>query len=154
MPAGAQPCTHDLRTASVATRPARLQLEGERDGAVVDELDAHPGAEDAGLDGDPLRPQRLAERLVERLRLLRRRCLREARTVALARVCEQRELTDDERRAADVQEREVEAPVGLEDPQPRDLPREPRRRLLPVASRHAEQDEQAATDGADDAPVR
>ena len=60
--------------------------------------------------------------LVHRLRLLGGRCLREARPVALARVGDERELADDERLAADVDERAVEAPVlVLEDPKARDL---------------------------------
>src|SRR4029079_12479348 len=52
----------------------------------------------------------------------------EARAVALCRIGEQRELRDDERRSARVEERAVElALVVLEDPEPRDLAGEPRR---------------------------
>src|SRR5947208_12800567 len=56
-------------------------LEDDRHGTVVDELDVHPRAEDAAPDVHPETAQRGAERLVERLRLLRRRRFGEARPV-------------------------------------------------------------------------
>ena len=59
----------------------------------------------------------------------------------------QRELADDERRAARVEQRAVElAGVVLEDPQPRDLAGEALGVLLRVARGDAEQDEQARAD--------
>ena len=91
--------------------------------------------------------ERRAERLVDRLGLLRRRRVREARAVALRRVGDQRELRDDERGAAGVEERAVElAVVVLEDPQPRDLAGEPLRVGSGVAARDAEQDAQPGAD--------
>ena len=131
---------------------AALGVEDDRHRAVVHDLDLHAGAEGAGRDRDPLLPERGAERLVERLGLLRPRGGREARAVALGRVGDQRELADDERRAARVEEAPVELPLlVLEDPQARDLAGEP------VASPprrlgDAEQDAEPGADRADLAP--
>ena len=58
-------------------------LEDDRDRPVVDELDGHACAEEAGRDAHALLAERLAEGLVERLGLVGRRCLGEARPVAL-----------------------------------------------------------------------
>src|SRR5204862_1154246 len=75
---------------------------------------------------------------------------REARTVAFRRVGDQRELTDDEHRAADLEHAPVElAVVVLEDPKPRHLPCQARRVGRPVAFGHAKED---AHPGADLAP--
>ena len=69
------------------------------------------------------------------------------RAVALRGVRDQRELADDERRAAGVEQRAVElAGVVLEDPQPRDLARETLGLLRRVPVRDAEQDEEAGAD--------
>src|SRR5581483_3907544 len=111
-----------------------LLIQHDRHRAVVDELDLHPRAENAGRHLDPERPQLGAVALVERLGDLRAGGAGEARAVAAARVREQRELADDERCAAGVEERAVEAArfVG-EDPQLPRLAREPHRRGLVVA---------------------
>jgi ribosomal protein S18 acetylase RimI-like enzyme len=103
---------------------------------------------------DALGAERLDEPLDERLRLLGPRRVDEARPVALAGVCDQRELADDERLAADVEERAVEA-AGLvrEDPQPRDLGSEAHRRLGRVFVPGTEQHEQPATARAHDVAV-
>ena len=101
-------------------------LEHDRHGSVVHELDRHVRTEDAGLDRHAERPERRAEALDERLRLLRRRRSREARSVPLRAVGEERELADDERGAALVEQREVEPPVvRRKDPEPGDLSRQP-----------------------------
>ncbi len=63
-----------------------LRLENDRDGAVVDELDGHAGAEDAARDPDVLCLEGRAEPFVERLSVLGARGLREARPVALRRI--------------------------------------------------------------------
>src|SRR3954453_11712952 len=63
-----------------------LQVEHDRDGAVVDDLHGHGRAEDPRLDGDSERPQLSAETLVELLGPRGRRRLREARPVSLRRV--------------------------------------------------------------------
>src|SRR5579872_5843036 len=113
--------------------PAAL-LEHDRDRSVVDEVDVHPRTEDARLDGHPERTQLRAEALVERLRELGPGGVRERRPVALLRVGDQRELRDDEDRAAHVED-------GA-----RDLAREPHRLRFPVALGHAEEHEQARAD--------
>src|SRR5919205_2278980 len=106
-----------------ATRIAKpLLFEDDRHRPVVDEFDRHASAEDTGLDGDALRAQRGAEAVIERFRGLRRRGLAEARSVPLARIGDERELADNERRAADVEEAAVEpAALVFEQAQPRDL---------------------------------
>jgi hypothetical protein len=125
-------------------------FQDDRDGPVVHELDLHPGAEDAGRDLDAEVAQRRAERLVQRLRPLRAGGRREARAVALRRVGEERELADDERRAAGLEERAVElAGVVLEDTELPDLRREPLGPRAVVITRDAEQDEQPRADLAD-----
>ena len=102
-------------------------------------------------------PSREAPRtnaLDERLRCSGRRRIREARPVAPARVREQRELADDERLAADVEERAVEAAlVVLEDPQAGDLPGEPLGRFGRVFVPGTDEHEQAAAARADDLAV-
>ena len=111
-------------------------------GPSFDELDLHARAEDSCLDGDAELAQRRAEVLVERLGDLRTRRAGERRPVAPRRVGDERELADDERGAADVEERAVElAVVALEDAQARDLAGEAFRFGLRVAVGDAEQDE-------------
>ena len=64
----------------------RSYLEDERDRAVVHELDLHPLAEDALLDGDAELAKRVAEAFVDGLRVLGTCRARERRTVPLSRV--------------------------------------------------------------------
>ncbi len=67
--------------------PRRAWLvEDNRHGALVNERDRHPGAEDASFDRDALRREGRAELLVERFGLFGRRRVREARTIALVGV--------------------------------------------------------------------
>src|SRR5205814_1402392 len=82
----------------------RPDVEDDRYRPLVRELDFHPSAEDARRDRDAELPERGAERLVQRLGLLGRRRGGEARTVALRRIRQQRELADDERGPAHVEE--------------------------------------------------
>src|SRR5215218_105609 len=86
-------------------------LEHDSDRPVVDELDRHPGAEHSGLDADAQVAERRSEGLVEPLRLLGRGRLGKARAIALRRIRDQRELADDERLAARVEEAAVEPAV-------------------------------------------
>ena len=87
----------------------------------------------------------------EGLGLLWRGGVGEARPLALPRVGEERELADDERPTARVQERAVEAPVPVgEDPQAGDLDREPLGRRVAVADGHAEQHEHSGAARSDD----
>ena len=112
---------------------------------------SHVRAEDAGLDRDAERAELGAEPFDERLRLLGRRGSGEARAVALRGVGDQRELGDDERGAAGVEEAAVELPVVVgEHAQPRDLAREPCGRVVVVAGRDAEQNAEAGADLARD----
>ena len=124
-----------------------LEDDGHR--AVVHELDLHSRAEEARLYGNSMCPKLLAEPLVHRFRHVGPGGTREARPVAPRSVREQRELADDERLAADVEERPVELPVvPLEDPQLRDLLRQPVGVGGLVALGDAEEDAEAATDRA------
>ena len=71
--------------------------------------------------------------LDQRLRLLRCGRSREARSVPLARVRDQRELADDERRPAGIEQRAVQAAlVVLEDAQPRHFAGQAHRVVLAV----------------------
>jgi hypothetical protein len=132
----------------------RLRVEHDRDWAVVGELHGHAGAEDACRDWHPERAKVVAEALVERLRLLGLGGTAEARAVALGGVRDQRELADDDRCGAEVEERAVEAALLiLEDPQARDAAREPCRLLLPIRPRDPEQDAEARPDLSNDVGV-
>src|SRR5581483_452775 len=72
---------------------------------------------------------------------------REARAIALRGIGDQRELTDDERRAADVDQRAVELSLVVrKHAQSRHLAGEANGRVRVVAVRDAEQDEQPAAD--------
>jgi hypothetical protein len=64
----------------------RLCVDHNRHRAVVGDLDHHASAEDASGDSDALRLERRAEALVERLRPLGPRGMREARAVPLRRI--------------------------------------------------------------------
>src|SRR5829696_7895580 len=89
------PCAYDAgagRKSSPLRRTLSvLGVQDDRHRSVVDELDLHPGTEDARLDRHAERAQLVAEALVERLRNLRTRGGREARAVPLRRIREQRE---------------------------------------------------------------
>jgi hypothetical protein len=94
-----------------------------------------------------------AEVLVEALAELGRRGGREAGAVALG-FGGQRELADDEGRAADVEERAVHPALGVaEDAQVRDLAGEARRARLGIALHGADEHDQAFGDGAGGAAV-
>src|SRR5262249_60719412 len=131
----------------------RTSLQHDRDGPVVDELDGHVLAEDAGRDGDALAAQLVAELVVEGLREVRRRGVHEARAVSLARIRDEGELAHDQRSAADVQDAAVElaAFVG-EDPEPRDFSGGANSVGPRVIARDAEENDDAGCDlGGDDA---
>lgn len=126
--------------------------EDDRDRAVVDELDLHSLAESTGRDRNPSRREGCTEALTQRSRDLGTGGAREAGPVALRRVGKERELTDDERLASDVDNREVELSLArLEDPQPRNLPGQTVGIVRAVLHGHPEENEQARADGADDA---
>src|SRR5581483_9137113 len=128
-------------------RVSRRLLEHDRDRAVVHELDLHPGAEDARLDGHAGVAEGGAEALEERLRVLRPRGAAEARPVALRGVRDQGELGHDERRPARVQQRPVEPAVGaFEDAQPRHPAGEAVDVRIGVLRRHPDEREQTGPD--------
>ena len=131
-----------------------LDVEDDRHRPVVDELDLHPRAEDARLHPDAEVAQALDEAVDERRGDLGRRGVGEARTLPLARIGEERELAHDERLAARVEQRPVEAPVFVrEDPEPRDLRRETLRCRVVVLRGRAEEHEQPRAARPDDVAV-
>jgi hypothetical protein len=84
---------------------------------------------------------------VQRLRDLRPRGVGERRAIPLRRLGDERELADDERRAAGVEQRAVElAGVALEDAETRDLRGEAIRFGFRIAVRDPEEDNEARAD--------
>ena len=125
----------------------RVTVEHDRHRAVVHELDVHLRAEDARLDRHAERAQLGAEPLVERLRLLGRRGLREARPVALRGVRDQRELRDDEHRAATSETERSNRPSSSGKIRSRaTLPASRAACSSPSPPRDAEEDAEAAAD--------
>jgi hypothetical protein len=134
--------------------PPSLALQNNRDRSVVHELHLHPGTENAPRHVDAVPLERFAEDFVERLGSIRPGGAREARSVSLACVGDQRELADDKRSAARIEHAAVEfSLLVLEDPQPRDLAGEPSGGRLVVLVGNAEQDAEPALDRADVVPV-
>src|SRR6185295_16084150 len=72
----------------------RPTVEDDRDRPLVGQVEPHSRAEDARLDRDPESPERRGEVLVDRLGDVGLGGFAEARTVALLRVGDQRELAD------------------------------------------------------------
>jgi len=125
----------------------RLHVEHDRDRAVVLDLDEHPRAEDAGCDLDALGGERRAEGFVDRLGLLGRGRVGEARAVPLLGVGDQGELANDERRPAGVEQAAVEAAgLVLEDAEARDTAGEVPRASLVVVAGDAEEDAETGSD--------
>src|SRR2546423_4615743 len=130
-----------------ATLPLRPGVEDDRYRAVVHQLYVHACAEDPLLDRNAERAKRVAEALVQRLRHVRRRCVGEARAVALRGVREQRELGDDERGSARVEKALSKALLLVsEDAKARDLAGQPTRLRLTVVARDAEEQAQPRPD--------
>jgi hypothetical protein len=124
-----------------------LRRQDDRHRSLVGDLHHHPRSEDAALERHTFGGEGFAEALVERLSLFGPGRFREARTVALGGVGDQRELADDECLAARVEEAPVELPLlVLEDPQAGDLPGEPAGLTLGVAFGDAEKDAQPRAD--------
>src|SRR6185436_8862823 len=93
-------------------------IQEQRHGPIVHKLDIHHGPEAAGGDGNSSAAGCPDERVVELLRQFRRSRADEAGTATFATVAEQRELADDQERAADVFEREIYFALGIvEDPE-------------------------------------
>lgn len=127
-----------------------LDVEHDRDGALVGDLDEHACAEGTSRDRDALPLEGGAERLVDGLRLFRAGGVREARPVALRRARDERELADDERLAVRVDDAPVEpALLVREDPKTRDLAGEALGGRLVVPPRDAEEDAEPRADGRD-----
>jgi len=102
-----------LRQRSALEAQLGRDVEHDRDGPVVHECDLHTRPEDPARDADPLAFQALADSLVQRLGVLRRRGAREARPRSPGGIGDQRELAHDEHLALDVEDRAVEAPAPV-----------------------------------------
>jgi hypothetical protein len=128
-------------------------VENDRHWAVVHERNVHSRSEHTRLHRYALSAQRLTEALVERLRDLWTSRLREVgpSSLLVSAIRDERELADDERVAADVDQRAVET-VGLvpEDPEPRDLSSKPEGFVLSVLPGDPEQDQEAVSALPDD----
>src|SRR6266511_1077830 len=121
----------------------RGHLQHQRHRPVVYQLHRHPGAE-----GPALRPEAVAEALVERLGTLGGSGPHEAWSVALAGVGVERELADAEGLA--IGERLVHATVGVvEDPQVPDPVGQPIRPGLGVVDANAQQHQKPGADRGD-----
>ena len=129
-----------------AVSPHRLavrRVEPDRERAVVDELDGHLGPERSGRDRDAERRERRREADIEPLGELGGGTGGEARAPATTRVGVQRELRDDERRAADLEQRQVRPAVGVtEDAQLRGFPGEVLGDRVRVLRADSKQDDQ------------
>src|SRR5262249_48843764 len=102
-----------------------------------------------GHDPDAERAQLAAEALVQWFGGRRPCRTGEARPVPPLRIGDERELRDDERRASHVEQRAIEPPLLVrEDPQPRDLAREPVRGRNLVRLRDAEEHAETVVDRA------
>ena len=95
----------------VSPRATGRRVEPDRERAVVDELDRHLGTEPAGRHGHAQPAQRIGEPQVEPLGEVRRGGAGEPGPASAARVGEERELRDHQRRPADVEQRPVRPPV-------------------------------------------
>ena len=138
----------------VADFGMRLAIDHERDGPIVRYCDRHRRAEAPRVYGYAERPKLCYEALVQRVGAPRLCRTREARPVALLGFRDQRELTDDKRAAAGVEEPLVEAAlVVCEHAQPRNLARERRGVDVSVVARDTQQDAEARPDRADDIAV-
>src|SRR5262249_10542396 len=130
-------------------------VEDQCHGPVVHEFERHTRPEPTGLDRNPVRPERLAERFIERLSLIGRLSLAETRSVPArplpallssrwtCGVGDESELADDQRGTADVYQPAREPPARvLEDPEPGDLACEPLDCCGVVPARDPEQHDQ------------
>jgi len=117
-------------------------VQQQRDGAIVDESDVHVLLKAARLDVDALAADFRAETFVKLVGLFWPGGVDETRAATFSRVTVERELTDDEHRAADVCEREIHFSVSIfEDSQPDSLAGEVHRVSLGIVSTDAQQDE-------------
>ena len=126
-------------------------LQHDRYRPVVVDLYEHSSPEATSRNGDPVRLESTAERDIQRLSILGPGCSGEARPVAPSGIGKQRELTDHERRARDIDHAAIELPlVVLEHPKLRDPPSQPVDVQGGVAGGDAKQHTYAETDLADD----
>ena len=136
---------HDLLIAASTSEVAAV--EEDRDGAVVQEGYVHVHRKTPGFHGDALAAAELAKMLVEAVGFLRLRGVIEGRPAPLPAVRRERELRDDEQRAADIGEREVHpARVILEGAQAADFLRELVGVGVGVVAQDPQQDEEPAAD--------
>ncbi len=98
--------------------------------------------------------QGISEPEVEPLGELGRRAADEARPASAARIRVERELRDDERATADLEDRQVRPPLGVtEDPQLGDLARQVVGGRLGVVRADPEEDDQAVVDRTHDLAI-
>jgi L-asparaginase II len=127
-----------------------LQVEDDRDGAVVDQGDFHVGTEDAGLHPGTEGLQGLYHRVDQGLGNRAWGGGRPGRAAALGEVGVERELADHEQRRGHV----GAGFLPVENPQAPELGSQLRGLLRGVMVRDADQDEKPGfIDGADDLPV-
>lgn len=140
----------EIRPAATPTAGRTLQVEDQRHGTVVHELDTHLRPKSPGLDFTAAPPQLLHQALDEHSRVLGRRGPDERRTAPAAQVAQQRELGDDQDAAADRFEVEIHPSVGvLEDSQGAYLFRRSEHLVIAVTHLDSDEHEQPATDRAD-----
>lgn len=133
----------------------RGRVQDERDRPVVRQLDQHIGAEYALFNRHTVRAQGIAQIGDKRRSDLRPRRPREIRATSFARIAEERELADNQRSPADIQQRAIEVRRGIErreDAQAGDLLRHPFRRFARIVMRNAHQQHHAAPNGTNDLP--
>jgi len=124
---------------------SRLEVEQQRDRSLVDQLDAHRGAEAAALHLDAEARELVAEGRDQRLGDLRLRRALEGGPAAAIGAGEERELGDEQQAAADLGQRPVHPPaLVVEDPQAGELGGRAAHHLEVVPGRHADQRDEAA----------
>ena len=132
-----------LNHVSTASKRAEaLDVEDDRDRAVVDELDGHARAEDARLDRDPAPRSAAQNALVERLgdAPAARRPRSSGGSLCVVSAISVNWLTTSAAPPTSSSERSKLPVLVLEDPQPRDLAGEPLGGRLVVVAGDAEQD--------------
>lgn len=127
-----------------------LEVENQGHGAVVDQLDPHPGAEAAALHVAAASAQLGDQAVDQRSGQLRRRRPDERRPAAAMEIAEQGELRDHQHASSGGREVDVHPSVGVvEEAQRRDLLGRREHFALAVVGPHADQSQQTPADRAD-----
>src|SRR3989442_15740692 len=154
--AAARPLREDGRDRRGPSGPPEIGLcpavgrEHERHGPIRLEHDAHEGTESPLLDREVFAAQHSAEGIVQTSTDVWRCRRREVGTATVTRVAVERELRDDEYRAADVGDRPSHLPsLVIEDAEPGDLRRETLAVLCAIVGSNAQEHDEAAADPRD-----